>query len=262
MLVPELIRNKSRLLKTGWIELFDRRNVAEAASVHVTTELEQIDMQRLRLKAKRMDIIPNGFNLPREAEAALLSAAKSEREEVVILSLGRISWKKGLDRLIPAMAQVSHARLVIAGYDDEGYTPRLERLIAQHGLGERARFLGPVHGAAKWEAFADADIFALASYSENFGIAVLEAMACGVPVVVTPEVGLADVVAQSGAGLVVEGNMFGQALAQLAANPNLRLQMGLSGQKVAKQNYSWSAVAERMDALYREIAHQSGLRRR
>ena len=70
-------------------------------------------------------------------------------------------------------------------------------------MADRVQFVGPVHGAEKWQLIRAADVFALPSYNENFGNAVLEAMACGVPVVVTPEVGLAGAVRDAGAGLVV-----------------------------------------------------------
>ena len=103
-----------------------------------------------------------------------------------MLFLGRINWKKGLDRLIPAMAHVPGTDLLIAGNDEENYTPTLQALAERCGVAERVRFLGPVHGRDKWRLMATADVFALPSYSENFGIAALEAMACGVPVVVTP----------------------------------------------------------------------------
>ena len=106
-----------------------------------------------------------------------------------MLSLGRVNWKKGLDRLIPAMEFVPGAHLVIAGNDEENYQPRLQELARLGGVADRVHFVGEARDISKWNLFAAADVFALPSYSENFGIAVLEAMASGVPVVVTKEVG-------------------------------------------------------------------------
>ncbi|NUJ81627.1 glycosyltransferase [Methylocystis sp. FS] len=259
MLVPELIERKSRLLKLAWINLFERHNIAEAASVHVTAEIEGVNLTRLGLKPKRIDMIPNAFDLPPEAVSILPDAKPSCTDGAVVLHLGRISWIKGFDRLVPAMAHVPGARLLIAGNDDEGYTRQLNALIAQHGVAPRTQFLGAVQGPAKWQAFARADIFALASYSENFGIAVLEAMACGIPVVVTPEVGLADVVERTGAGLVAQGDpeQFGRAIARLVADPALRRQMGAAGRAAAREHFSWSAVAARMEALYQDLVCQA-----
>jgi glycosyltransferase involved in cell wall biosynthesis len=103
---------------------------------------------------------------------------------------------------------------------------------------------------------AAADVFALPSYSENFGIAVLEAMACGVPVVVTPEVGLAEAVTCTGAGRVVVGDPepLGRCLAELIARPDLRVSLGRAGRRAAEERFSWSAIGAQMEALYAGLA--------
>src|SRR5215510_10620493 len=100
-----------------------------------------------------------------------------------------------------------------------------------------------------------AALFALPSYSENFGIAVLEAMACGVPVVVTPQVGLAKTVREIGAGLVVEGDarQLGQAIGQLLADPDQREALGTAGRISAETRFSWNAIAGQMAEVYREL---------
>lgn len=259
MLVPELIASRSTLLKKCWIRLFERRNISNAASIHVTSEVERRDLHRLGLRPKRVDVIPNGFELPRDAVASGYSNNSTRRSRPTVLSLGRISWKKGLDRLILAMVHVPNARLVVAGNDDEQYMPQLRRLCAKHDLSSRTEFIGPVHGAKKWEAFANADVFALASHSENFGMAVLEAMACGIPVVVTPEVGLASVVQETGSGLVAEGtpDAFGRALARVISDSTLRKRMAEAGRATASRLFSWSVIAERTDALYRDLIHMN-----
>jgi glycosyltransferase involved in cell wall biosynthesis len=100
----------------------------------------------------------------------------------------------------------------------------------------------------------------LPSLSENFGIAVLEAMACAVPVVVTPDVGLARTVEAAGAGLVVEGDSgaFGLALAQLVANASMRRKMGQAGLEVARNEFSWSVIARQAEALYASLGAVGG----
>ena len=253
MLVPELIHRKSRLPKAAWIWLFERRNVAHAASIHVTADLEAVDLGRLGLKAERVDVIPNGFDLPPEAVG--VAAARSAVGGPTVLCLGRVNWKKGLDRLIAAMAQVPDGRLIIAGNDEEGYQTQLREVARSCGMVDRTIFLGPVQGRAKWAALQSAEVFALASHSENFGIAVLEAMACGIPVVVTPEVGLAKVVAETGAGFVVPGTPreFGAALARLLSDPRLRAQMGEAGRVAARERFAWPAIAQQMESVYDDI---------
>jgi glycosyltransferase involved in cell wall biosynthesis len=173
----------------------------------------------------------------------------------IVLFLGRVNWKKGLDRLIPAMVQVPDAQLVIAGNDEEGYALQMAALARRHGVSDRTHFIGPLHGPAKWRALAAADIFVLPSYSESFGIAVLEAMAVGVPVLVTPQVGLAPTILEMHAGLVIEGyrKKIGAGIAGLLANPNLRDRMGRAGRTAALKYFSWDAIAAQMEALYLRV---------
>ncbi len=259
MLVPELIRRKSSLIKRSWIRLFERRNLAGAAAIHVTAELEEEGIQDLGLPVRRYANIPIGVDLP----ACVDETARAPTDDVprpIILFLGRISWKKGLDRLLPAVARVPGAQLVIVGNDDEGYLPQLRELAVECGIADRMHVVGPLDDHLKWKAFAAADVFVLPSYSENFGIAALEAMAAGVPVVLTPEVGLADVVAETGAGIVVEGDpeKIGAAIARLLADAQLRRRMGEAGRDAAAERFSWDAIAERMEELYLDVSGHRG----
>jgi glycosyltransferase involved in cell wall biosynthesis len=251
MLVGDLIRNKSRLLKSAWIFAFERRNLEHAAALHVTSDIEAAEIRQLALANRGFAVIPNGIDLPSLGE---FEAQRGSTMQPIILALGRLSWKKGLDRLIEAMAHVPDARLVIAGNDDEGYQSRLEEIAIQFGVRDRTQFVGPVYGDEKWRLFASADVFALPSYSENFGNVVLEAMASGVPVVVTAEVGLAETVAE-GAGLVTEGTpaAIGAALSRLICSPVERERMGAVGQRLAAERFSWGAVSGNMEQAYKSI---------
>jgi glycosyltransferase involved in cell wall biosynthesis len=251
MLVGDLIRRKSAVVKSAWIRLFERENLAGADSVHVTSDIEAEEIRRLGLRVRRFDVITNGFDPPEPGDAVV----GADIGAPIVLCLGRINWKKGLDRLIGAIVHVPEARLVIAGNDEENYTGELKALSVQFGVAERVFFVGAVHGAEKWAWFRKADVFALASHSENFGIAVLEAMACGRPVLVTPEVGLAEVVAREGAGLVADGTpaAFGQALKRLAADPAARTRMGQAGRDLAQSTYSWAGIASRTEEVYEAI---------
>jgi glycosyltransferase involved in cell wall biosynthesis len=250
MLVCDLIRRKNKMAKGAWIALFERKNIAAAAAVHVTSELEKKELEKLRLRIRRTVVIANGIDLPEQVPPG---PGRECGRQPFVLSLGRVNWKKGLDRLIRAMAYVHGADLVIAGNDEEGFRPILEEIVNKLGLSARVRFVGAVHGQAKWTLMQCASVFALPSYSENFGIAVLEAMACSIPVVVTPEVGLAGAVAASGAGLVVEGDpeLLGRAITDLIADRTRRELMGTAGRKVAGEKFSWGSIAEQMEVLYR-----------
>lgn len=254
MLVSDLIRRKSRALKSLWISLFERRNVELAAAIHVTSDVEAVDLQELGLRPRRVINIPNGIDLPPAANQ-FEGAGLQPAQRPYILSLGRVNWKKGLDRLIPAMAHVPGANLVIAGNDEEGYTGTLETLAANCGVSDRVRFAGPVHGAEKWRLVRGACIFAMPSYSENFGNSALEAMACGVPVVVTPEVGLSTAIAAAGAGIVCDGDpsALGSELAALCADPARRKALGLAGVKSAAETFSWESIARAFGHAYASL---------
>lgn len=249
MLVADLIARKSHLLKSTWISLFERGNIAGAAAIHVTSDLEKTELAKLDLAAQHILVIPNGIDLP---DLGQVKASIPTPGRPYVLSLGRINWKKGLDRLLAAMAHVPDADVLIAGNDEENYRPRLEAMAHELGLADRVRFLGPVRDEQKWDLLRSAALFALPSYSENFGIAALEAMACGCPVVVTPEVGLAQAIGEAGAGLVVNGEpkQLGSALAALLADPARRRSMGEAGVNLAKTQFAWSRIAEQMEQVY------------
>jgi glycosyltransferase involved in cell wall biosynthesis len=258
MLVEELLRRRGRLRKRLWLRLVERRTLARAAGLHATSALEAAEARRLRLPLPPIHLVANGvedqdWDPRREAELGPAVRAALARRPL-LLFLGRLSWKKGLDRLVAALADVPGAVLAIAGNDEEGYRARLERQAAAAGVAGRIVHLGPVHGADKAALLHGADLLVLPSYSENFGNVVLEAMAAGLPVVVTPEVGLAAVVREHGAGMVAEGDppRLAAALRCLLAGEEVRRAMGRRGAAAAAR-FGWPSLAARMEEVYAEV---------
>jgi glycosyltransferase involved in cell wall biosynthesis len=245
MLVPELIRRKSRLTKLAWIQLVERRTFRQAAGVHFTSLIEQQEAAATGLPLPRSFVVPNGIELP-----SLLS---SRRDPHTLLFLGRINWKKGIDRLIDALPRVPDAELIIAGNDEEGLTPKLMAQAARSGVASRVDFRGPVSGAEKENLLRSCTAMVLPSYSENFGNSVVEAMAAGMPVILTPEVGLAPDVAAFGAGVVTSGDpdQLAAAIDQILGDPHRRTAMGLRGRALAEQRFTWGRVAAEMEEAYR-----------
>ncbi len=254
MLVRDLLRRRGRLRKALWIGLVERRTLARAAGLHATSALEAEQAAALGLRLPPVFVVPNGVEPePWDGEeAALAPAVREVLRQPFLLFLGRLSWKKGLDRLVGALAQVPGAVLALAGPDDEHYRPQLERQARELGVDDRVRFLGPVDGKDKAALLHRTAALVLPSYSENFGNAALEAMAAGRPVVVTPEVGLAAPVRESGAGIVVEGEprRLGEALRGLIADPGRADEMGRRGARVARERFGWAAIAREMEAVY------------
>jgi glycosyltransferase involved in cell wall biosynthesis len=253
MLVPELIARRKRLAKTLWLRLLEWPNLAGADALHFTSELERIDAERVGIPVRRAAIIANGIDL----EDVLVSGDSPENPvpEPFVLYLGRINWKKGLDRLVRALVHAPDLRAVIAGNDEEGCRESLERLARECGVVDRVRFVGPIYGAAKWRLLRAARVFVLPSHSENFGNAVLEAMAAGKPVVVSPNVGLAAAVRDSCCGMVVEpepGALAG-ALEQLWRDEPLCRSMGERGRSLVEREYSWPRIAGQVVDLYRSV---------
>lgn len=241
MLVPELIEKKSRLAKRAWISLVERRNFAGACAIHFTSERERDDARRLGMVVPRAAIVPNGVDIPRLTGAP--------REASMVLYLGRINWKKGLDRLVDAIAQIDGAHLIVAGKDDEHYVATLPR----H---ERVTFVGEVHGAEKERLLSTAAMLVLPSLSENFGNAVLEAMAHATPVIVTPGVGLAADVDAAGAGIVTEDGLR-EAIERLLGDEALRHEMGRRGRALAEGRFGWERIAAETEALYASCSSRS-----
>ena len=254
MLVKDLINRRSWLAKSIWINGFERPNVARAAAVHLTSQLEATELQRFGWQLPQAVVIPNGVDEPSLTNGEISSEVERiAAEQPLILFLGRISWKKGLDRLLHAFACTDVGKLAIVGSDDEGLAPQLLKLSRSLGIENRVRILPrTVIGFEKERLFAAAQVFVLTSYSENFGNTVLEAMRRRVPVVVTPEVGAADIVRESGGGLVVAGDAIslGAAICKLTSDMDLARSMGEAGQRHAIAHYSWTNIVARMEDLY------------
>ncbi len=150
---------------------------------------------------------------PDRQREAFLSMHPELRGKRLLLFLGRIHAKKGCDLLIEAFGLAARMdpalRLVMAGPDQSGWRAALERRASGLGVGERISWPGMLTGDAKWGAFYASEAFVLPSHQENFGIAVAEALACGLPVLISDKVNIWREIAGDGAGLVAEDDAEG-----------------------------------------------------
>jgi len=128
-------------------------------------------------------------------------------------------------------------------------------VIKKRNLGEYVIFTGMLSGEEKTAALKDSDVFVLPSYSENFGMAVVEAMAFGLPVIITRNVGIASDVILAKAGLVVEKEEkeLSEAILKILANPDLAKEMGQRGRRLVETEFSSSAVADKFIEVCKEI---------
>lgn len=258
MLVEDLVRRRSTWAKRAWIALVERANIERAAAIHVTSDVESAELARFGFRLPAVHCVPNGVDA---------STSRGERPndpeviEPTVLALGRIHWKKGLDRLVEAIALVPEAKLLVVGNDEDRYSDTLRALALRHGVAARLQIRGPAFGAEKDRLYRRASLLALPSLSENFGNVVLEAMAAGCPVVVTPQVGAAEIVRESGGGRVAEGDpaSLAHAIRSILLEPaRHRASAHRAGEEI-RRRYSWDAVAARMIGAYRTIAG-TGLR--
>jgi glycosyltransferase involved in cell wall biosynthesis len=257
MLEKDLIRRARRFAKSAYITLIERRNIEHAAAIHVTSAREAAEARAFGFNLPALHQVPNGVDLDGPIDNGPISdeIRKVVARRPFILFLGRLSWKKGIDRLIAALRHIPTADLVVAGNDETRYQTSLLACAREHGVLERVVFVGAAHGSDKTALLKHAQIVVVPSYSENFGNVVLEAMAAGCPVVVTPEVGSATIVQHSGAGRVVSGDpqALGTGIASLLAAPDALREMGRRGREAVEANYSWDAVAQQMELVYIEV---------
>jgi glycosyltransferase involved in cell wall biosynthesis len=257
MLVKDLIGRRSMLAKSAWIRAIEKANVERAAVVHLTSQLEAAELQRFGWQSAQLAVIPNGVDEPLPWDGKIAADIDEiVAEAPLVLFLGRLSWKKGLDRLLRAFSYTPSGKLAIVGTDDEDLAPQLVKLAQSLRIANRVRILPrTVIGPEKECLFYAARVFVLSSHSENFGNTVLEAMRRRVPVIVTPEVGAANIVRESGGGLVVAGDpmSLGAAICRLTSDVDLARSMGEAGQRHALAHYSWTNIAAQMENLYENL---------
>jgi glycosyltransferase involved in cell wall biosynthesis len=252
------LRRRSRLAKALTDFLWQGRMLRTAAGIHFKTEEERRLASDLRL-AKRQFVVPNGIDWTSFQESRDGDSFRyrylGEHEGPVILNVGRFSHKKGLDILIRAFAQAhdahSGAVLVLVGPDDEGLKPRLEQLAAETGVQDQVVFTGMLRGEELRAALSAATVWALPSKTENFGNAVIEAMAAGLPVVVSPEVNLASAIKAADAGIVSDRTpeAFATAIASLLESERRRSVLSDRAREFARA-YDWDRIAAKLFQMY------------
>ncbi|MBD0319626.1 MAG: glycosyltransferase, partial [Gemmatimonadetes bacterium] len=238
--------------KRPYLALVEGKHLRHAAAIHATSRAEAEGVAALGYGA-RVRVVPLGVELPEHV------AGRRATPRLRILFLSRLHPKKGLPHLLDAVAELTRTgradvELAVAGTGDAAYRRELEERVRALAIGGRVRFLGHLEGADKARALADADLFVLPSYQENFGIAVAEALAAGLPVVVSPEVAIAAEVAEAGAGLVADASSLSAAIERLAADPAERARMGARAAALARARYSWERTSRDLLALYEELA--------
>jgi glycosyltransferase involved in cell wall biosynthesis len=248
------------LKKRVYSFLFERENLNQARYIHFTSRGEQVQARSFQILAPKA-VVPLGVHVPRKEDETvsetLFKYFPQLKGKKTILFLGRINFKKGLELLVEALPelhqQFSDVHLVLAGPDDEKHGNKVRRMIRSKGIGRLVTFTGFVAGAKKSALLQHSTVSCLPSRQENFGIAVVEAMAAGLPVVVSEQVNISPEIEEAGAGLIVSCHVrdLTSALARILSSEELRSAMGLKGRQLAREKYEWDHVGDQMLDLYK-----------
>jgi glycosyltransferase involved in cell wall biosynthesis len=236
--------------------LVERRNLGRATCLHALTATEAEDFRRYGLTAP-IAIIPNGVQVPERVNREVFYAAFPQlRDRRIVLYLGRLHYKKGLDLLCRAWATVHtafpDAHLVIAGPDSENTRARIGKMVDEAGTKSSVTFAGMLAGESKWAALAAASVFVLPSYSEGFSVAILEALAMGIPVVISDKCNFPEVV-QNRCGWVTTATAEPVASAlkeSLALSEQERSELGSNARSLAQRRYDWGVIGRQMASVY------------
>lgn len=240
----------------------ERPLLDHAAAIHYTSQQEADEAERLQLRA-RAAVIPLGLDLrvfEKLPDAELFFSHWPEtRTRRIVLFLSRIDAKKGLDVLLPAFAQVRQgvpdAMLVIAGSGDAALEATLKVQARNLRLADDVLWCGFVEGALKLSALAAAAVYTLPSRSENFGIALLEAMAAGCACVATPGVALAHDAAPGSLEVVpLDAATLGNAMTELLNDRALAMRLGQAARVAAFAQFTAEATAQQLTLLYEQVA--------
>lgn len=256
------MENRRRWLKEWSFRCMDRPMLNHAAAIHYTSVEEQNEAARFQLKARSV-VIPLGIEVApfQSLPAAGLFHERHPETRATrnVLFMSRINPKKGIELLLEAFAavcmQFHNLHLIIAGEGGAEYTNSLKQQVQSLGIENQVTWAGFLDGEAKLSALTAAEIFALPSFSENFGIALLEAMAAGLPCITTPHVALAsDMLRLNPDSLkVVSGSTeLGEALIALLHDRDQARQMGETGRVLARQHFSTESMAASLVKLYTE----------
>jgi glycosyltransferase involved in cell wall biosynthesis len=257
---------RSLRLKRLYHRKVGERLIRGARFLIATSIQEKQEFLAEGIEESRVVVRRNGTDVPANLPTAGTFRARWSipNDAKLILFLGRLISKKSPEMLITAFAswrnnagRGAHATLVLAGPEEElSYLRELKQLSAKLGVDQVVKFTGPLYGNEKWAAYRDADVFVLPSQHENFGNTAAESAACGTPVIVTDQCGVAPIIAvRAGEVIPHDASALEAALASFLAKPDLRNSYR-EGCAAVTRELSWNEPVAEMEQLYRRCVEE------
>lgn len=252
MLEPWIIKRHYWTKKMPALLTYQKEAIKKADCIHATAESEKQNIMKLGYNEK-IEVIANGIDIDN------IKIKNSWKRKQNILFLSRIHIKKGIEFLLEAVAMIKDKvkgyTINIAGEGDFQYILSLKDKAQKLGISNIVNFCGGVYGEKKWKLFREADVFVLPTYSENFGIVVCEALACGTPVITTNGTPWKELETEKcGWWTEIGIQPTAEALDQFLQLSVQELEiMGRNGRKLVEQKYSSQRMAEKMVELYHKI---------
>lgn len=257
--VDPFMRQHHRLRKSLSDRIWGSRYLADAAAIIVTSRREERFTQALAPSVPCF-VVPNGVaELPSPPAAerdSVLELLRGAQDGPLIVNVGRLSFKKRLNLIVEALPALAkefpgvHAAFV--GPDDENIGARLHSLARQLRVEDRLQLVGMVPRDELRPYFEAADVWVLPSASENFGVAIVEALHVGTPVVISTDLDLAAELSDAGAAVACDVGRPGAlatSIRDLLSNPQLQAQLAARGRRFSRR-YDWDVVATRMEEVY------------
>lgn len=259
MLEPWIIKRHYWTRKFPALLLYQKAAIKHADIIHATAESERCHLLQLGWN-RNIEVIPNCV----QVEKIVMKESWRRKKEVLFLS--RVHVKKGINFLIEAVAKINEeytakkeecpiSRCIIAGEGEDAYIDELRDMSSCLGVGHIMDFIGGVYGERKWELFKQADLFVLPTHSENFGIVVAEALACGTPVVTTKGTPWQELEeCNCGWWTDIGTTPMVEALKEFMSLSEEQIeQMGRHGRKLIEDKYSSFDIAKKMQSLYKDL---------
>jgi glycosyltransferase involved in cell wall biosynthesis len=256
VLAPYGMTRHHPIVKRASFALIERGLIEAASAVHFTSSVEQAEAEALGLKCKSV-VIPLGVDVDGGSARSIVRRTRSDAFNLLFLS--RIDQKKNLEGVLHALRLVwsknFNVTLNIAGSGDPQYIESLQLLARDLAIDNHVNWLGYVEGERKSEALAAASAFVLASYSENFGIAVVEALAAGLPCLVSRGVAISSKIENAGAGTVIGTTSadIARGIENLLRNDSGISVMSEAARALALSAFSIETMGARLDTLYQNI---------